>query len=768
MKLSILLSILALTCAGTVSAKTPAFKDTPKTEFGRQNINPQAVGKKLANKPLKAAETPEGTVLYEDFEEWDGTDKNWQPEGWTFNHKKVQAGHPLWAPYAYDPYDPVNYPSTTYIFFSFTEPVDEWMISPEFEAKAGMSLMTDVYNAGSYYFDIDAEMFTSDINSIKKVNDFIIHITTDGGNTWTKLYSVADELMSHNYKKAYEYWDRHGWETVTLDLSDYVGKKAKIAFQIVGDPVNMNNPGEEPTSEAAGVDNIRVGYPIVQVSYQKPLSSLYFGLNDDDLFVPGTIMVAPVFEPVTFTNTSSTPGAWYTWSYEHTDGMLTSENQEELVVTYKTNHENESTSRNNLYEMPVLTGAGDLFSDTSFSLPGFVQAGGRAEYEILYTDTDEREVLQLGMSVADPVTEGTRTYADVTVPYFGYNNESDRYWTCRVFGINSNEYDKDYRGNDNEWSRLTHYGNFFYTSDAPLVIDGIRTNAYGRGFGPGGTMPNAKFKAEIYFINDQFEISETPNYSFELKGSDVKVYNRNATNHILYLNFKFDKPLVISSKDCQAFLVAISGFRDADNIDYFSPEMSQYDNPDGLGLGWYGLKTKWGGIELPLSWSAVANHTEENEPAGEQFISFYIMLDAYYPWLENKESADSYDIAANKSVSLSFDSYHDGDSLEFEGLPSWLTASAEGRYDKTKVTFTALPTAPESGSASVKVLSHGVSKVVKFTIGNSAINDIIGSDAEGPVEFYNLNGVRVPANKLEPGVYIKRQGNTSTKVLIGK
>lgn len=48
--------------------------------------------------------------------------------------------------------------------------------------------------------------------------------------------------------------------------------------------------------------------------------------------------------------------------------------------------------------------------------------------------------------------------------------------------------------------------------------------------------------------------------------------------------------------------------------------------------------------------------------------------------------------------------------------------------------------------------------------GDSSISNIISDDANAPVEYFNLQGVRVenPAN----GLYIKRQGNTVTKVVV--
>lgn len=50
----------------------------------------------------------------------------------------------------------------------------------------------------------------------------------------------------------------------------------------------------------------------------------------------------------------------------------------------------------------------------------------------------------------------------------------------------------------------------------------------------------------------------------------------------------------------------------------------------------------------------------------------------------------------------------------------------------------------------------------------SAVSDIAvdAPAADAPVEYYNLQGVRIPANALTPGLYIRRQGPATTKVLI--
>lgn len=51
--------------------------------------------------------------------------------------------------------------------------------------------------------------------------------------------------------------------------------------------------------------------------------------------------------------------------------------------------------------------------------------------------------------------------------------------------------------------------------------------------------------------------------------------------------------------------------------------------------------------------------------------------------------------------------------------------------------------------------------------GNSAISDIaVEADSNAPVRYYNLQGIEMPVENLPAGIYIRRQGNTSTKVIV--
>ncbi|MCM1504177.1 MAG: calycin-like domain-containing protein [Muribaculum sp.] len=50
---------------------------------------------------------------------------------------------------------------------------------------------------------------------------------------------------------------------------------------------------------------------------------------------------------------------------------------------------------------------------------------------------------------------------------------------------------------------------------------------------------------------------------------------------------------------------------------------------------------------------------------------------------------------------------------------------------------------------------------------NSGIDAIVNDD-NAPVEYFNLNGIRVNGENLAPGIYVKRQGNKVSKILIRK
>lgn len=683
--------------------------------------------------PAGATRVGEEYVLNEDFEAWkEGTNDNWLPEGWSVDRVVKAAGHAGWQIYApKSMYDPI--PSQCMFFNGFDDPVDEWLITPEVEVTDGMLLSFYSVPSPLYYYDpdyIDYEKFEFTEKHI--LNDFRVNVSEDGGETWTLLKSMAED-----YLDVMSYFDLYYLmfaQTFTIDLSEYYGKKVKIAFQVEG----------LPEGNSVLVDNVYIGYPALEVSYKRPEGALFFGLSSTDEYLPASILTVPVYEQVVFKNNSSSK-ADFVWTYEDTEGEKTSDDQKQLSVTYLTDYTDDFSTRNNLYDMPVLTGSADKHATTEFSYPYWLQAGGKGEYERHYIDTDEREIVDLGLGVIDPVTEGTATYADIALPYFGFNHESDRFWTNDM--LNG---DKDLTLDEDNYCRLVKNGNLFYATDAPLVINGVRANGYGK------VSRDARFTAEIYLIGKNWVIPDEPYATAVCTGDDITIIDRYASNYILSLNFKFDEPIVMSKDLTPYYFVAIGGFHDEDNVEYYSPEMSERDNPEGLALGWIAKEMRLMGRDFPISWSAVASYTESK-------VGFYIMLDAVFPWLMSE--TDNITVSKGETVEVKLDSYYDGSQLKIENLPAWLSAMVEGRYGETFVKFTA--TDDVAGDAAISITAPGVSKTITVTNSTGSVGSIDISDLKGEETVYTLTGIRVNKNSLKPGIYIIKdsEGNARKSYL---
>ncbi|MDE6395814.1 MAG: hypothetical protein K2K84_00915, partial [Muribaculaceae bacterium] len=69
-------------------------------------------------------------------------------------------------------------------------------------------------------------------------------------------------------------------------------------------------------------------------------------------------------------------------------------------------------------------------------------------------------------------------------------------------------------------------------------------------------------------------------------------------------------------------------------------------------------------------------------------------------------------------------------------------------------------------SVSVTVPANGFA--VFATTNTAGVDDIVvdGVDNDAPVEYFNLQGVKVDADSAAPGVYVRRQGSTTSKVIV--
>ncbi len=74
----------------------------------------------------------------------------------------------------------------------------------------------------------------------------------------------------------------------------------------------------------------------------------------------------------------------------------------------------------------------------------------------------------------------------------------------------------------------------------------------------------------------------------------------------------------------------------------------------------------------------------------------------------------------------------------------------------------------EEGTTDIEMTILGAPVKVKVTVlpESAGVDDVVVDNANAPVEWYNLQGVRVDGNNLASGIYIKVQGNKTTKVLV--
>lgn len=72
-----------------------------------------------------------------------------------------------------------------------------------------------------------------------------------------------------------------------------------------------------------------------------------------------------------------------------------------------------------------------------------------------------------------------------------------------------------------------------------------------------------------------------------------------------------------------------------------------------------------------------------------------------------------------------------------------------------------------NGETEITADYNGTKAVCKVTVAGQSGIDAIGSDANNaPAEYFNLQGMRVDASNLTPGIYIVRKGNETQKVII--
>lgn len=146
-------------------------------------------------------------------------------------------------------------------------------------------------------------------------------------------------------------------------------------------------------------------------------------------------------------------------------------------------------------------------------------------------------------------------------------------------------------------------------------------------------------------------------------------------------------------------------------------------------------------------------------------------------WWANATNGNHCRTYAKNTFTVKADNGYQINAISFtqtKGSTDWNVSVATNLNTTATELSTKEWTSPESGVTEVTFTAtakcfFGTMTVTYGPSSLGAIDDIFSdADANAPVEYYNLQGIRVAADNLTPGFYVVRQGSKTAKVLIRK
>ncbi len=546
-------------------------KSTKNIVYSNSTLKAGMPVDKCVRKEVAGDSQKKGYVLYENFSGWNGVSKKWVPEGWSVEHKGKCSSSYTWQPLKPTPY---TYPTIAdgeycyYINYADKEQ-DEWMISPEFTPENNMELsyyitMNLVYLYSTKNLDWFHQTYDGDKITVYTVQ---VLIQEEGGD-WEILYDYAEAYKDYSFRELIDASNISALQKQTIDLSEYGGKNVKIAFRYLG-----------VDGDAILIDAIGVGYPTLDnVWYMEPTNSLYWGFSRNSEFweMPVDIAFYPANTPITWQNMSD-EDATYSWQYpeQNATDYATSDDPYELSVSYKAEEQGLTPK---LYDTPILTAVAPERIDAIYRSPvPYFQIGGKPSY------TEEGDQIDFTL-FQFPINHLDAGFIDVmdpkqgalSVPVFGYNEFSDKYWLD--YSLNGEE---PMEGN---FSHLIGIGNVYFASEeAPLIVNGMSVYGWGR------IWDDAELTATIYALDSELHTDYdtfTVIARTSITGKEVQALDKKEAKDYIYLPFHFDEPAIVqASEEHPAFLFMLEGFN-SEKVDYFAPLNSHRPNVIGYPAGY--------------------------------------------------------------------------------------------------------------------------------------------------------------------------------------
>ena len=695
------------------------------------------------------ASAPDGFVMFESFEAWDKLNKEWIPEGWTLDMRGDVERKESWTPEAPVAGMGLAADGSCYFAINFSsEKQDEWLISPSVEVNEGFALSYWLYLEPAFIFSMD----NVDWDKYEFIGEPEVAATLQ---VWAQPED-GEWTMIHDYANDYRGWSLidlsyaapKALEKKSIDVTEFAGKKTKFAFRYVGSDGNT-----------MFIDAIGVGYPELEdISYTNPFETLYWGF--DRTWSMGCMMGSfaqyPVYGPITWTNSMTVDNASYHWEYcdPATAELTTSDEAEELTVTYIPDYTSDASKRNNFLTPPTLYASAPNSSTGSYAAPyHYFQAGGKFEYK--FDDGSEIEggllPFDFNQSGLTFVSYDDAAIGDPAIPLFGHNSNTNKYWLN--YSLNGNEQ------NPGDDVQLYGIANMIFPPSAPLVVNGVTVNAWGK------VDNDAEFTISIYAFDETMAFDYdllTLLGSATIKGKDIlKEYSAGDSNGYLCLPFDFSSPVVIEKSDATpCYFVSLTGFN-SDKVEYFAPLQSQVDHPDYICHG-YLMKR----IDLsshtgrPVYDSFIPlTYRDADDNYHDMCSAFSFGLNAEYPWLTTE--TEKIELPGDGTpVKVALGSYYDGSKLSVE-VPAGVTASVKGRYDNCELTLSH-NAAEVIAEGDVVVKAPGVRVSIPLTQ-SAGISDITVSENAEITGVYDLSGRRISKADAKSGIYVVKYSDGSVR-----
>ncbi len=727
----LLLSLTLLCAIPALNAQLPATKAI-KGHVVTRAAQSKPYARPLSNLNPRLAPEANGASLFESFET--GGDKKFQ-NGWTTQ----STGELDW--YVGTP-GMSGIPATDGIYCAFAtcfNPHDaSWLISPEFTPAEGEQLMFDLY------FDVRAMYVWSTQGDNKNIDEedglilkrenaenMKICVSVDGGE-WIVLKNLWDEFGKLGYWDIIDNYSKPEFRHFIIPMDEYAGKNVKIGF--------CHQYLNEDYGHGMFLDAVRVSLPPVETSYMLPMGLMFWGITNDMQALYNTAIV-PYNAPIKWENTTYAEDLSFNWEYMNVATEQTfNSTMTDLSAIYVPDYSANPEASHTVYSFPTLTATNAAGTSGSFTYAGgdgTIFAGSHPELP-----ARDGGVIKFGMTTFDPADDIQVYNADFSTPAFGYSPMTRDWWTDHYFEGQATEGDT---------AEITANMNFFYSTGAPIVIEGVRVMSLVE------CEPDAEFKLEIVTLNEEFVPSDII-ATTTLKGSDLVPVDESISPfpETYILHFKFENPVVIDG--CN-FYVSVSGFN-SDKVTYYAPVQSY--EPKELCYSFANLHIK--SVSQGSEGDSMIPAALENN-----LVSYVMALDANYPYLICGDT----EFAATEeepSKTFAFESSYPAEELEIKDadgtLPEWIKIEKSGRYGNTKIKVTVIG-GGNGETADLTVSAPGVSKQLVVKRGAwTGLSDITGSVA-AERQIFDLAGRQLIAEP-ETGVYIVKTINTDGATSVDK